>query len=106
MSALQAMENESALRPVIDWLMDAVADNLSSSDGSAIVMNKRHLVHLREAKKAVVRAREQLDSGQPGDTFSLDLRATLEELGAISGVSPNEDVLDQILYRIRIVYRS
>lgn len=102
MSALQAMENESALRPVIDWLMDAVADNLSSSDGSAIVMNQRHLAHLREAKQAVVRAREQLDSGHPGDTFSLDLRAALEELGAITGEITNEDVLDQIFSRFCI----
>ena len=47
-------------------------------------------------------AREALDTGVSGDMLTLDLRAALQELGAITGEITNEDVLDQIFSRFCI----
>lgn len=102
LSALEARNDADELQPLLDRLTDTVAEHLSRTEASPVVMNQRHRQHLQEALDAVRQARESLDMGVSGDMLTLDLRAALQELGAITGEITNEDVLDQIFSRFCI----
>ena len=102
LSALEAREDADEVQPLLDHLTDTVAEPLSRAEASPVVMNQRHRQHLRDARDAVQQAREALDAGVSGDMLTLDLRAALQELGAITGEITNEDVLDQIFSRFCI----
>ena len=102
LSALEARENADELEGLLDRLTDTVAEHLSRAEASPVVMNQRHRQHLQDALDAVRQARDALDRGISGDMLTLDLRAALQELGAITGEITNEDVLDQIFSRFCI----
>jgi len=102
LSALEAREDADGLEPLLDRLTDTVAEHLSRAESSPVVMNQRHRQHLQDALDAVRQAREALEMGVSGDMLTLDLRAALQELGAITGEITNEDVLDQIFSRFCI----
>jgi tRNA modification GTPase len=102
LSALEARTDADELRPLLDRLTDTVAEHLSRAEASPVVMNQRHRQHLQDALEAVRQAHEALDMGVSGDMLTLDLRAALQELGAITGEITNEDVLDQIFSRFCI----
>lgn len=102
LSALDAREDADELQPLLDRLTDTVAEHLSRAEASPVVMNQRHREHLQDALDAVRQAHEALDTGVSGDMLTLDLRAALQELGAITGEITNEDVLDQIFSRFCI----
>jgi tRNA modification GTPase len=102
LSALKAREDADEVQPLLDRLTDAVAEHLSRAEASPVVMNQRHRRHLHDALAAVQQAREALAIGVSGDMLALDLRAALQELGAITGEITNEDVLDQIFSRFCI----
>jgi tRNA modification GTPase len=102
LSALEARENADELEGLLDRLTDTVAEHLSRAEASPVVMNQRHRQHLQDALDAVRQARDALNRGVSGDMLTLDLRAALQELGAITGEITNEDVLDQIFSRFCI----
>jgi tRNA modification GTPase len=102
LSALDARTDADQLQPLLDRLTDTVAEHLSRAEASPVVMNQRHRQHLRDALDAVRQARTALDRGVSGDMLTLDLKAALQELGAITGEITNEDVLDQIFSRFCI----
>jgi tRNA modification GTPase len=85
LSALEARDDADELRPLLDRLTDTVAEHLSRAEASPVVMNQRHRQHLQDALEAVRQAHEALDRGVSGDMLTLDLRAALQELGAITG---------------------
>ncbi|MEX0599796.1 MAG: tRNA uridine-5-carboxymethylaminomethyl(34) synthesis GTPase MnmE, partial [Rhodothermales bacterium] len=102
LSAKRGFQDESEIRPLVERLVEAVGEDLGGSDASAVVTNRRHRNHLRRALDAVRAARKALSSGTTGDMLALDLRAALDEIGAITGEITNEDVLDQIFSRFCI----
>lgn len=102
LSADHGQREAAALDGLIRLLIDTVAAGLSGADASHVVTNQRHRHHLGKALDAVRAARRALDAGVSGDLFTLDLRAALHELGAITGEITNEDVLDQIFSRFCI----
>jgi len=102
LSALDAREDADELQPLLDRLTDTVAEHLSRAEASPVVMNQRHRQHLEDAVDAVRQAHDALDRGVSGDMLTLDLKAALQELGAITGEITNEDVLDQIFSRFCI----
>jgi len=101
-SAKDGKHDVEALGDLIQLLLDSVAHGLSEADASPVVMNQRHRQHLHKALDAVRAARQALDTCLSGDMLTLDLRAALHELGAITGEITNEDVLDQIFSRFCI----
>ena len=102
LSAERGVDDADEVEPLTAWLTETVTDRLSRSDASAVVMNQRHRQHLQDALDAVRSAQQALDAGVSGDMLTLDLRAALHELGAITGEITNEDVLDQIFSRFCI----
>ena len=102
LSAERAQREADEIDPLVRLLVETVTEGLADADASHVVMNQRHQRHLRQALDAVRTARQALDAGISGDLFTLDLRAALHELGAITGEITNEDVLDQIFSRFCI----
>ncbi|MFW5972950.1 MAG: tRNA modification GTPase, partial [Bacteroidota bacterium] len=102
LSATAARQDERLLVPLIDRMSQAATDGITDVDASAVVMNQRHVQHLKTALAAVERARRAMRHGESGDLLALDLRTALDELGAITGEITNEDVLDQIFSRFCI----
>jgi len=96
LSAKNAISNPQLLDGLREALSAAVASNLTSAEGSTIVVNQRHHQHLSAAREAVHRAQQAMQSNAGSDTLALDLRASMHELGAITGAITNEDVLDAI----------
>ncbi len=96
LSAKGAISDPALLDELREILRDAVAANLTTSDSSTIVVNKRHHQHLSSALESVQRAQQAMKTTASGDTLALDLRTALHELGAITGSITNEDILDAI----------
>ena len=59
-------------------------------------------MHLGNARQALQRASAGLQSGLTGDLLSLDLRAALNEIGAVTGEMTSDDVLGAIFSRFCI----
>ncbi len=102
LSAERAQDSAEELQPVLDHLTRTIGADLSRAEASPVVMNRRHRQHLRQALGAVRAAQRGLRAGVSGDLLALDLRAALDELGAITGAVTTEDVLGQIFSRFCI----
>ena len=102
LSAERGMQETGAFTDLVRVLIETAGAHLGGADASHVVTNQRHRRHLQHALDAVRAARRALDAGASGDLLTLDLRAALHDLGAITGEITNEDVLDQIFSRFCI----
>ena len=96
LSAEQARHDPSQLQPLRAALLAAADADPSRLDASPVVVHERHRRHLLRAHEAVTRARHALDHGADGALLALDLRAALDEIGAITGAVTRDDVLGAI----------
>lgn len=69
---------------------------------SLLVTSSRHRDALEKARTHVAAAIRGLQQGVTGDFLSIDLRAALRDLGAITGEITTEDILDSIFSRFCI----
>ena len=67
-----------------------------------VVFNNRHHELLIQARNALVRAREGLDSGISGDFLAQDLREVLHYIGMITGEITTDDILGSIFAKFCI----
>lgn len=65
----------------------------------AVVSSARHEECLRRAREAMDGGVEALEAGMPVDLVSVDLRESLEALGAITGEAATDDLIDRIFSR-------
>ena len=77
-------------------------ENKHYDASSLVVTSTRHSDALKKAHKEVQVAINGLNDGMTGDFLSIDLRAALKELGAITGEITNEHILDSIFSRFCI----
>ena len=83
-------------------LKDRALENKHYDASSLVVTSTRHSDALKKAHKEVQTAINGLNDGMTGDFLSIDLRAALKELGAITGEITNEHILDSIFSRFCI----
>lgn len=83
-------------------LKDRALENKHYDASSLLVTSTRHRDALQKARDHVQAALKGLAMDMTGDFLSIDLRAALNELGAITGEITNEDVLDSIFSRFCI----
>ena len=95
-SATEARKTAHGLPRLHDALLAAADADLSRLDASPVVVHERHRRHLEQAREAVARARHALAYGADGALLALDLRAALDEIGAITGEVTRDDVLGAI----------
>lgn len=102
LSASAARDNPASLDILKNILVEAVGVDQSAMEDAPVVVSARHRNHLANAKDALQRAADGLQSGFTGDLLSLDLRMALNEIGAVTGEMTNEDVLGAIFSRFCI----
>jgi tRNA modification GTPase len=74
----------------------------SASTDDILVNNLRHKTLLEEAARHLRDAVDSVDQRRPADFVSIDLRAALSALGAITGTEVGESLLDEIFSRFCI----
>lgn len=102
LSALQSMKNEMLITPLLSDVVKSVEAKENFGEGSFVVTNERHRYHLGKAYDSVVAATNALSKNMSGDFIAVDLREAMNELGAITGATANEDILDRIFSRFCI----
>lgn len=75
--------------------------NVSGGD-ELLVTNIRHKNSLEKAARSIEEVFRALDDGLPTDFLAIDIKASLESLGEITGESLSEDLVDQIFSRFCI----
>ena len=83
----------------IDTLKEALSAlccEYQASTDSVFVTNIRHIEALRNARTALARVREGLESGLPGDLIAQDIREALYHIGSIVGEISTDEVLRNI----------
>lgn len=83
-------------------LRDRALENKHYDASSLLVTSTRHRDGLQKAQEHVRAALNGLEMNITGDFLSIDLRAALNELGAITGEITNEHILDSIFSRFCI----
>jgi tRNA U34 5-carboxymethylaminomethyl modifying GTPase MnmE/TrmE len=87
----------------LDKLREAIAERIGAVGvrGSAevIVTNARHQQALERTGEAVGRALGKLEAGASEEYIAQDLRAALETLGEITGVTSREEIIAEIFGR-------
>ena len=76
------------IKQTVEWFKDAANQNA--------LINERHFANLTEAKEAVSRSIQTLQSDAPTDLAAVDLRAAIRNLDEITGQSTPANVIDQI----------
>jgi tRNA modification GTPase len=71
-------------------------ENKGYDPSGLLVTSSRHRDALQKAQQELQNALGALDQGMTGDLLSIDLRAALKELGAITGEITTENILDSI----------
>lgn len=102
LSARDAMADEQIVLPLLDSLVDFVVEAEELVEGANVVTNERHKYHLSKAFEAVASALVSVESDRSGDIVALDLRVAMKEIGAITGATATEDILDRIFSRFCI----
>jgi tRNA modification GTPase len=96
LSAAAARSDVRQLADLREALLAAADADPARLDASPVVVHERHRRHLERAADAVARARQSIDHGADGALLALDLRAALDEIGAITGEVTRDDVLGAI----------
>ena len=98
---ISALEGEN-INPLKKLMKQRALENKDYDSSSLLVTSSRHRDALQKARENVTRAITALDQGLTGDFLSIDLRAALKELGAITGEITNEEILSSIFSRFCI----
>jgi tRNA modification GTPase len=80
----------------------ALRDMSHQSEGGITITNARHFSALQKASESLSLALESLESGKSGEFVAVDLRAGLNSLGEIIGITSTEDILNSIFSRFCI----
>ena len=73
------------------------ASNLKNLDDEGVIIsNLRHYEALGNASESLMRVKEGLKSGLPGDLLAQDIRQTMHHLGEITGEVTTEEILGNI----------
>ncbi len=72
------------------------------SEGGVTITSARHHSALGRTAKSLTLALETVESGRSGEFVAMDLRAGLDSLGEIVGVTSTEDILNSIFSRFCI----
>ena len=86
----------------IDSLHQAISDIFLSGNinsGDVYLSNARQRDSLLKALDAICRVQDAINTGMPYDLLYVDLEDTLSALGEITGVTVQEEIIDQVFSR-------
>lgn len=87
------------LRDLKNAVMALFSRHAPETKDGLVVTNERHVDHLEKALLLVERALDAAEEGRSEEAIAADLREALEELGAITGETAGEEILDSIFRR-------
>lgn len=96
---VSAARNE--LANLLEKLAQVPAAQMASGNG-LMVTNVRHLHALQAGGEALAAALDGLESGLSGELLAFHLRIAIREIGSITGIIDNEEVLGSIFSRFCI----
>ena len=100
--AVSALRHEG-LDDLRTWIFEkAVRRAAGELDRERIAVNARQAVALREADEALERLAGAIDEGAPAEILSVETRCALDALGAITGRSMSEALLETIFTKFCI----
>ena len=76
--------------------MTCLEKDLFIPDREAVVVSARHATALKDAKKFIDEALDEMKRQKSSELIVSDLRAALDALGGITGKIDNEKVLDKL----------
>lgn len=86
----------------VDELVSAVKEMYNigeiGQNGNAIVTNARHFTALVNAKEALTRVCDGIDSGMPSDIVSIDINIAIDALGEITGAVVSDDIVSAVFH--------
>jgi tRNA modification GTPase len=81
----------------LDQLKQALVDHVLAIPLESVeVTNSRHKRALSLARESLVHAQQAAEAAMSPEFIALDVRETLDHLGAITGETSNEEILDEI----------
>ena len=93
--SIAAKTGEGA-QDVQNALLAAALSETRRGDGQLLLGNARHVQSLKLAKAAIDRGRTSAQDGLPVDLLGVDVQEAWQALGAITGQTCQEDVIDKI----------
>ncbi len=93
---------ESGIYEFKQKLFEISLPNYDSLSNSIILQNERHKVALEKTVESLRLARQTLTNGLSGDFVAVDLRAALDYLGEIIGITTPDDILQNIFSKFCI----
>lgn len=69
-----------------------------SGNSGAVITNMRHKQALLAAREALYRAADAIQSGMPADIASIDMNEAISALGAITGETVSDDIVNEIFH--------
>jgi tRNA modification GTPase len=101
-SALSMRRGDEPVEPLLEAILKQTVGDVSFDGEHHVVTSMRQQAHIRAARSAIDRVQEGVSGGASGDMLSADIRRVIDEIGAVTGVVTNEDILDQIFSRFCI----
>lgn len=80
----------------LDELKQRLIDAVQGQSFDTIITNNRHYATLKQALQATMAVREGLSVGLSSDLLAIDLRATLDHLGTVTGTVSTDELLGNI----------
>jgi tRNA modification GTPase len=85
-----------------EMIRQALSGNQHSPDGSAVVTNTRHFHALKSAHASLLLALNSINEGASNEFAAVDIRASLDSLGEITGAVTTDEILNSIFSRFCI----
>lgn len=89
----------AGIETFIQWLKTYVYAQGSAAEGGVLVQNARHAHLLQDAKISLDDALLAAHNHLPYDCIEIDLRGALDQLGAITGETVSEEIINDIFAR-------
>jgi len=97
-----SVTEDKGVEELEDAIVKYATENNQDIDNQVLVTNARHENHLRRAKSFLESVLTSVRNNMTLDIIALDLKASLEELGSITGDHADEDVVNAIFSRFCI----
>ncbi len=95
-------KNNQGIEELKQRILNAVAEHRTASQSNVVVSNARHYECLLNARTALTKAQENLNSQTSSEFIAMDVREAIHHLGAITGQVTTDDLLGNIFSKFCI----
>ena len=95
-------KEQTGIEELENALKDLFFEGKVTFNDEVCITNLRQKADLAEARESLLKVQESLEMDMPEDFYSIDLMSAYEALGAITGESVGEDLVNEILSKLCI----